>query len=440
MPLTFTFRKHTMIHLLARIKKLATDQPLSMNYALDGILVAGALSIVANNNNLFAQRLGASAFHLSMLQFLPAILTFFLLIPAGLMADSLKNKRRMMTLVLLLAGGFFGVVSLSPFVPGHNVYFMLVFLALALVSANGMYNLAWQAFFPEVVVEESRNKVLTFRARLVMVVSLVAPLSVGTILTAIPSTEGKIRAHQGFYVLAAVMLLANVFHIKKLRAVMAATPKKVSLAELKTAGKRLVKNKPFILFTGAILFFHMAWHVDWTLYFIGQANYLQMNELLLSLTPVSGMVAQLITLKFWSKRNTRRGVDSSMTYGIFGLALNPIAIIVGTALPHPFGIVAFLTLHFIAMFTFANITLTLFQCLLRVVDEEYRSFSISIYTCLITLSNGVMPVLGVSLYHSLGANARGLRLAFAIIFVMRILAGIIWILRMKSTKAMSISA
>jgi len=420
--------------LISRTKKHLVANPQSVTYGIDGILVAGALSIVANNNNLFAQRLGATDFQLSMLQFLPAILTFFLLIPAGLMADSLKNKRRMMTLALILAGAFFAVVSFSPFLPVHNVYFFLTFLALALVSANGMYNLAWQAFFPEVVKEENRNKVLTFRARMTMMVSLVVPLSVGTILTAIPGYDGKIRAHQAFYVLAAVLLFANVFHIKKLKAIIPAVPKKVSFTEMKIAGKRLLRNKPFIIFTLAILFFHMAWHIDWTLYFIGQANYLQMNELLLSLTPVSGMIAQLITLKFWSKRNTKHGVDSSMTYGVFGLALNPIAIIVGIALPHPFGIMAFLMLHFIAMFTFANITLTLFQCLLKVVDEEYRSFSISIYTCLITLSNAIFPMVGVMLYRSLGANARGLQFAFAIIFVMRIAAGVVWLLRLKINK------
>ena len=418
-------------NLLFRVKGRFTASPQSVNYGIDGILVAGALSIVANNNNLFAQRLGATDFQLGMLQFLPAILTFFLLIPAGLFAGSLKNKRRMMTLLLILAGVFFATVSLSPFLPIHNVYFFLAFLALALVSANGMYNLAWQAFFPEVVQEQNRNTVLTFRARMTMMVSLVVPLSVGTILTAIPGYDGKIRAHQIFYVLAAAMLLANVFHIKKLKAIVPAVQKKVSLTEMKTAGKRLLRNKPFIIFTLAILFFHMAWHVDWTLYFIGQANYLQMNEFLLNLTPVSGMVAQLITLKFWSKRNTRLGVDSSMTYGVFGLALNPIAIIVGIALPHPFGIAAFLMLHFIAMFTFANITLTLFQCLLKVVDEEYRSFSISIYTCLITLSNALMPLVGIRLYHALGANDRGLQLAFAIIFVVRIAAGVVWLLRLR---------
>ena len=422
-------------NLFSRTKKWLSGSPQAVNYGIDGILVAGALSVASNNNNLFALRLGATDLQLSMLQFLPAILTVILLIPAGILADSLKNKRRMMTLLLVLAGVFFITVSLSPLLQAHNVYFFLIFLALALISANGMYNLAWQAFFPEVVKEESRNSVLTFRARMTMLVSLIVPLAVGTILTAIPSYDGRILAHQGFYILAGVMLLINVLHIKKLKAVVPAMPKKVSLAEIKVAGSRLIRNKQFIIFTLAILFFHMAWHIDWTLYFIGQANYLQMNAFFLSLTPVSGMVAQLITLKFWSKRNTKHGVDSSMTFGIFGLVVNPIAIIVGIALPHPFGIAAFLTLHFIAMLSFANITLTLFQCLLKVVDTEYRSVFISIYTCLITLSNGVMPVLGVMLYQSLGSNARALQHAFAIVFVIRIIAGLVWIARLKYVKS-----
>jgi len=267
-----------------------------------------------------------------------------------------------------------------------------------------------------------------------MIVQLIAPLAVGAILTAISSNSGKIAAHQLFYILAAVMLITNAFHIRKIKAVKPNEPKRISFAEMKTAAKRLAGNKKFIIFALVILFFHATWQIDWTLYFIGQANYMQMNELLLSFAPVGSMVAQLITLKFWSKLNTKRGVEFTLTFGIFGLTINTIAMMVGVSLPAPFGIIVFLTLHFIAMLTFANITLSLFQCLLKVVDEEYRSFSISIYTCLITLSNAVMPMIGVLMYRGFGGDLNGFRYAFMVVFSLRIVAGLLWMLRNKYAK------
>lgn len=434
-------------HAARNLRSFKQTHPITVRYGIDGILTMGAVSIAANNNNLFAQRLGADEFQLSMLQFLPHMLSLVLLVPMGLATDSFSNKRRMLSAALIMAGIFFTIAGGANFVPDVEVWFFVAFLALASVSV-GITTLAWQSYFPEVVpedawdegVRESRNNVLTFRARMTMIVSLVAPLLIGIILTAIQSDGGKIAAHQAFYVLAAVMLAANAFHFRKIKAVRPATPKRVSFAQLKIAARRLSKNKYFIFFALVILFFHMTWHVDWTLYFIGQRNYLGMNEFLLSLTPVVAMISQLSTLKRWSRNNTRQGVERPFVWGILGLALCPVAMIVGLSIPiRALGVPAFLLIHAIGHLAFANITLNLLQCLLKVVDEEYRSFSISVYTVLITLSNAVMPVAGVAMYRgfggALGDYRTGLIATFAIVFAARILAAGLWMLYVKKGRA-----
>jgi len=71
---------------------------------------------------------------------------------------------------------------------------------------------------------------------------------------------------------------------------------------------------------------------------------------------------------------------------------------------------------------------------LQVADEEYRSFSISVYTCLVCLSNAVMPVAGIALYRALGGDRNGLKLAFAIIFILRIAAAGLWLSRWRWQK------
>jgi MFS family permease len=340
---------------------------------------------------------------------------------------------------MVFAGLFFAASGGAAFVPVHTVYFFLGFLAIATVCV-GITNLAWQSYFPEVIpegawiegVRESRNTVLTFRARMTMIVQMVVPLAVGAILTAIPSHEGKIAMHQVFYILAAVMLIANAIHFRKIKAIKPAPPKRMSFAQLKTAAGRLRKNKLFFRFALAILFFHMTWHMDWTLFFIGQRNYLQMNEFMLSLTPVVAMVAQLVTLKRWSRNNVKNGVEKPLAFGMIGLAFSPLAIIVGVNMPTAWlGIAAFLVLHAFGHLAFANITLNLFQCLLKVIDEEYRSFSISVYTMLITLSNAIMPVAGVLIYRAFGGNQPALIYTFALMFVLRFVAAGVWLLYVK---------
>lgn len=418
--------------LMASGKSFVKNKPLAVNYGIDGLLVLGAMGIVGNNNNLFALRLGASDFHISMLHFIPQMIILFLLIPAGMVTDSLRNKKRIITITLILGAVFFAIVGTSAFIPVYAVYFFLAFVALGSVSMQGLFNLSWQSFFPEVVPEKERNNVLTFRARMTMIVQLILPLVVGAILASIPSNDGKIAAHQAFYVVAAVLLLFNALHFRKnIHATQPAEPKRVSLEEMKIAGARLLKNKPFIIFCMLILFFHMTWHMDWTLFFIVQATYLEMNEFLISLTPVVGMLAQLVTLKFWSKNNVRQGVEFPLLYGMFGLIFSPIAVVVSLALPLNIAPFTFLLIHGLGQLAFANITLNLFQCLLKVVDNENRGFSISVYTCMLTLSNAIMPVVGVAIYRALGADAIAMRNTFIILFFLRIVTASLWFLRLK---------
>ncbi|MCL2204403.1 MAG: MFS transporter [Defluviitaleaceae bacterium] len=419
--------------LTARVRAFVDGNPHAVKYGIDGLLLMGAISIAANNHNIFALRLGAGAFQLSLLQFLPQIINLVLLIPAGLFADSLLNKRRMLSGSLLMAALFFVLGGLAAFIPVHTVYFFLGFIALGNVS-TAMYNLSWQAYFPEVVEADKRNAVLTFRARITMIISICLPLVSGGILAAVPTHEGKILVHQIFYLLVGTLLVANAIFLRQIKATMPAEPRRVSLAQFKTAVNRMRRSKPFIGFVAVALFFHISWHLDWTLYFIGQANYLHMNEFLLGLTGVGATLAQLVTLAFWSKKNTRYGVEKPVTFGILGLALCPIAMILALSVPTRMGIPVFLVANFIGHMSFATIVLNFFQCLLKVVDKEYRSLSISLYTCVIMASNAVFPVAGVALYRLLGGDMPALRNTFWIIFFLRIAAAGAWWLRIYLRK------
>jgi MFS family permease len=420
-------------YISSRVRGFALENPLTVKYGVDGLIVFAAISIAVNNHAIFALRMGAGDFQLSMIQFLPQILNMVLLIPAGLFADSLINKRRMMSGALIMGAAFFVMAGLSAFIPVHTVYLFLGFVALGNVC-NAMYNMSWQAYFPEVVAEDGRNAVLTFRARVTMIVSVLMPLVTGGVLASVQSHEGKIWVHQIFYIIIGILLVVNAVFLRRIKATMPAVPKRISGTQFKTAVKRLAKNKHFIGFAAVALFFHITWHMDWTLYFIGQANYLMMNEFLLSLTGVGATLAQLVTLAFWSRKNARYGVEKPVTFGILGLALCPIAMILALSVPARIGIVTFLIANFIAHMTFATISLNFFQCLLKVVDKEYRSLSISLYTCFIMASNAVLPVAGVAVYRALGGDMYALRYTFWIVFFLRIIAAGVWRLRIYMMK------
>jgi MFS family permease len=426
-----------------RVRKFAGSNPVAARYAMDGLLMALAVNIASNNNNLFALRLGAGDYQLSLVQFLPQIFTMLILIPGGLFAGSLHNKRRLIIGALITGAVGYLLCALSPFfrftgslkelIPVYSIYFFLAFLALA-AGSIAMYNISWQSFFPEVVDLRERNRVLTMRSHMDVFISIPLPLLIGTILLRAPAGSGKILVHQFFYLFAALFLVLAALNYRRINAVQPASPKRVSFFEIKKAVKSLSHNRQYLLFIATALFFYMTWHSDWTLYFIGQVHYLKMNEFQIGLTTLGATTAQFLTMRFWSCINEKHGVALPVTFGILGLSLCPVVMIISTSLPVSIGRYVFLPLHAIVNLPLATTTLNMLQCLLQVADEEYRSFSISVYTCLVCLSNATMPVAGIALYRTLGGDRNGLRLTFAILFILRIAAAGLWLLRWARQK------
>ncbi|MDR0287497.1 MAG: hypothetical protein LBI03_07340, partial [Clostridiales bacterium] len=202
-----------LINPFTRVRNFAGSDPVAVRYATDGLLVALAVNIGANNNNLFALRLGAGDYQLSLVQFLPQIFTMLILIPGGLFVGSLHNKRRMVIGALITAALGYSLCALSPylnlmnheskFTSAYSIYFFLPFLALA-AAAMSTYNISWQSFFTEVVDVYERNRVLTMRTHMDVFISIPLPLLVGTLLLHAAPGSGKILVHQCFYVCAAL--------------------------------------------------------------------------------------------------------------------------------------------------------------------------------------------------------------------------------------------
>lgn len=60
--------------------------------------------------------------------------------------------------------------------------------------------------------------------------------------------------------------------------------------QLKGVFSELLHSKRFLGFVGVAIFFYITWHVDWILYFIGQAEYLKLNEAWLSYVNIGNVV------------------------------------------------------------------------------------------------------------------------------------------------------
>ena len=397
-------------------------------FTYEGILITLINNLVGSHNNLYATRLGAGDYELGLATMLPQLVGMAVLIPGGILTDSLKSKRDMVTSALLAVACVYVLIG---FVPVLGSYSLGAFLALLAISSAPMtlYNISWQAYFSDVVHPNGRNSVLEVRSSLSFLMGITITLTGGALLSSASSNAEKIRLHQMFLWVAAFLLIVQIIVLRRIPSKTVEQNSRFSLSELKKAFVDLIHNRRFLGFIGVAIFFYMTWHIDWTLYFIGQTQYLGMDEAWLSYVNIGGAIVQFLTMGIWSKINSKHGVRFAIIFGSLGLAFCPIGMIIATSLNTANAKIIFLIMNTLFHITLATTTLNILQCLLQVIPEKNKTLNISIYTTLVMLSNGVMPLVGVSMYRMLVANLKALQLVFAIIFVLRLVATGLWALR-----------
>lgn len=409
-------------------KGIKVDRRNAVLFAYEGILITLINNFINNNNNLFATRLGATNLELSLVASLPQVVGMLVLIPGGILTDRMRNKRQMIIAALVILAGFYLALGFVPMM-GKSRFFMFLILISLSIGPMTIYNASWQAYFSDVVPRSKRNKTFTLRTRWTFVINIAAPIVTGTLLASAATNDEKLKFHQSFFWAGCLFIILQILVLREISGGSSEKVHKVKLEELKNTFIGLMHNKKFLGFIGVALFFYMGWQADWTLYYIGQITYLKLNEAWLAYVNVGGALVQFLTIGFWSRVNERRGVRFGIIMGSFGLSLFPLIIILGSILPSSIAATVFLILSTLANFAFATISLNIMQCLLQVIPEEGKTFSISIYTLLVTLSNAVMPIAGVKLYTNLGANVGAFHKTFLILFVLRLAATGLWTLR-----------
>lgn len=404
-------------------------------FALEGTILAIILNIYGNNNNLFAQRLGATDFQLSLITGIPQFVGMFLLLPAGFMVEKVKSKRSFVAISVFMVGVLYLGVAMTPFLNDAALPALILLLSLC-IGFMTVYNSSWQSYFSETIPITHRNKTLTLRTRGTLFMGMLTPLITGFVLAAAKQNNTKIIIHQIFYVFIFIFCLLQIhvlFKIKEPAVIEEKVPRKF-LKTMKETGSELIKSKSFLFFMAAVTLFHMSWHIDWTINFISRTKYLNLNEAMLSMDIVLSSVVQLISLKFWSKVIDRKGVRFTLIMASIGFTISSICMYFVLAIPYGFAKYIYLLYNPLSNFATATIVLCLLPCLLQVIPEKNKSITISIYTMFIVLSNAVMPIVGTTIYDRFGGDLPALRHTYLIVIGLRIIAGLVLYYRWRLLK------
>lgn len=398
-------------------------------FALEGVLLQYVTSINGFGNNLYATNLGASDSQIALNQTIPNLTAVLLMLPAGLLSDRMKSAKVVPVSMLLFMGVMYLGFGTVPLLGENRMIFYFIFLAMTagLIAA---YNAQWQNLFAAAVSPENQNRTYAFRNRLMFAVGTLAPLICGHALSYFLTADGKLGVLRVFYYISAGFLFTQAFILSR----MEVRPnldagKRFSLKDAGGLFSGLVHNRKFLFFFFSIVFFYTGWHIDWSMWFIGETQYLGMTEAHLSYFTALCSVFQLLGIGFWAKINQKKSIHFSLPFGFFGLLLCPATIMAARAIGGKAGIWFFMIVGSAENFPQACIGLCVLQMLLAVIPDRNRALTISLYTMTITLSNSLMPLLGVRLYNALGGGEAAFFTFNGIVFIWRLFSTSLFVFR-----------
>lgn len=410
-------------------------------FAIDGVLITIIQNLVWQNVNLFAQLMGATPEQLSFMTFLNQIVTVAVLFPMGIISDRVKNKRVILNGALILLMVFYLFAALTPIFGKYALYIFIPIISFG-AAGRQLYTSTWNAFFKDATPEQDRNDVMAVRTRFTLILGVIVPLITGAILSSTDSDTTKVMIHQCYIISAIFVALLLIFVLRRIKGgeveVRTDENGKKSKIDLKDAFKTITKNKQYMFFMGCLFFFYVSWQIDWTIWYVGRVEYLQLNEFWLSVSNVAGTLGQFASIGYWRKINEKKGVRFGTMFGAYGLAFASISIIVSTLI-YESGQVVLAYISFMVIWFLSNLpqpvnVLNLPLCLMEVADEKYSALCISLFTILTTITNAIMPSIGVFLYNTFGANADGFRMTYVIIFFLRLCAGTLWFYRYRKLR------
>lgn len=403
----------------------ASHNRLMLAFAVEGILFQVAMSSRGFGSNLFATNLGATDTQISLIQTVGCIVTLLMLLPVGVIADRSKSSKTVPVAMLILSSVAFIGQALVPWMGDIRMVMFFVFIGLS-SGTTGAYNSQWQSMFGDLVDPRDRNFTYALRNRVMMALGMVVPMLCGVLMSGADNSEVKLRILSTFMFISGVFLLVQAFVVTRIpenrhEKEEVDESDRFSLNNIGSAVSGAIKCRPFMSFVLVSMLLYTSWHIDWSMWYIGQTQYMGFSEAQLSYFNAINCFLQIFMLGFMARMNQKKSPHFTICINALSLTVSPIVMM--SCLLLPAGSIrswGFLAIHSFVCMWECGISMCMVQMLLEAVPVKHRALTISLYTILTTVSNCIMPLLGVRLYTAFGANEGALVRFMSIVMVYRL--------------------
>ena len=396
---------------------------------LEAVFAGIVLQLTNPFYQLFASAMGADEVAIGLISSLPAFCALFVLLPASLMMDRVKEKKKFLMTAITVCGVILPLVALSPFLGDRGYWFFII--GISVWNAPYLcYTVSWQSYFSDLYPPTNRALPYSRRQMVYNAVPIFTLLACGLLLSyGCKTLESKILAYQIFFFLAfgAALLQRRMIARTELPPYIK-TPEgsKQSVGQLAKdflgAVKALRQHPKFCIFLVLLFCFYFSWQIAWPMFFLFLVTESGFNEVSKSIFDIASYVSLTMTSTWWGKRIDKNGVRGSTILGMLGCAVTPAFTVATTN----FWVI--LAAYIFSGATAPGFQLGLFNDMLENLPEENKSLYIGIYNLVMQISNFVAPLCGVALYTRIGSVstmrvASVLRFAAAMLFAIRFLLG-----------------
>lgn len=387
-------------------------------FILSGVVNAIVASLFGPFTVKFLERLGGTAFHISLFNSLPGLVGVAVSLPGALwIAGNRRKNLKTLTAEFTLVSRLF-VLLLLPLVwmsPQWAPIACVLLLTLKnipeAISQTALQGLAGDMFTPE-----QRSTAISQRSRLSVPATLAVSLLSGIILRQLPGSDAeRLTIYQYFFILAAGFGVLEVVFLGRMQDAGSSVhdplpPWPVLLEQIKS-------NRMYVKYVGASLVYYFSWQMGWPLFSIYQVLDRGADELWLSVIGVLSAIGMFIGYRFWNQVIVKRGNARTAIYTTLGMSLNPLLMVLFPNLYWLSGI------NLLIGFFTAGISTVLLNALLEVTPQQHRVIYVGAYQTLVNLSLAISPIAAFAVLRTFGMLpalfvVSGLRLIGCLSFVL----------------------
>lgn len=369
----------------------------------------------------FLERIGGSAFHISLFNALPGFMMFLTVFIGTVWLSQQACKKRAIQMTILISRVIILLFATVPMMPKAYQPMGFVILSALMSVPLAVYLSGFQSFVGDVFSEGNRALAIGKGNQYGVYAVMVVTLLTGYILSELPGNESeRIFIYQIFFVLSFIFGVGEIIIFEKFKLRTLSQSRGI---HWKTTLKSIPANKDFKLFMVCSLIFHFGWQMGWPLFSIYMIKVLGANEIWLAIINMGSFLTMIIGHKVWPGYIEKLGNPAVTAICTMGMALTPLLYIVSKNLI-VMSIVAVAT----GIFTSGTLTVLL-SGLLEVLPSKERTVYMGFYNTFINLSLAIAPMVG----HAF-MQGKGIVFALYMTAIFRLFGGIAFIIRSKHIK------